>query len=155
MHWAAEWIYARCLGLLINYFNNLAWISVERCQARLSSGLVESDHVTWILASDWSCVTRIRLADYGIILQVLALVTWERRKEGGWSRGQETLSGPSLGSLGARPGLTISRSGPPNPNLCQCGQEAGTGARRTYSLVHFKSLRTSDFRHHSSDIIWR
>ena len=42
MHWAAEWIYARCLGLLINYFNNLAWISVERCQARCG-GLCRQD----------------------------------------------------------------------------------------------------------------
>ena len=118
--------------LLQQFGLNLSLKMPSTLRRPVSSGLVESDHVTWILASDWSCVTRIRLADYGIILQVLALVTWERRKEGGWSRGQETLSGPSLGSLGARPGLTISRSGPPNPVLCQCGQEAGTGARRAY-----------------------
>ena len=56
-----------------------------------------------------------------------------REDEESGSGDTEALSRPSLGSLGARPGLNISRSGPPD-----LGQEAGTGPRRTF-MVDFKA----------------
>ena len=121
---------------ILQNWKKLARVWVERCQA--CCGLCHQDQTCRPLALFCKpCVV--------IITQTrpsLDLVTSAGEEEGGrmrtWrSADTEACLGLvwAVGSLGARPGLNISRSRP--PNLCQ---EAGTGPRRPF-MLDFKARR--------------